>query len=177
MCHIHLAHSLLPIIAPSSVADPGWAATKVPISLERVRNRWRRGAAPDQCPERVAVDLPPLVLVWTEHPQCFLPAVAVPGGPVEGALDLPETAGLSSVVPLKILTGRSANRASVRRCTAWTCAPEKFLGSTTFDKPARKFAFDEGFDTMLTITARRDWLDVQIRRMARLGPPAAVPGR
>ena len=57
--------------------------------------------------------------------------------------------------------------------SAWTGAHEKWLCSVTFDKPGVRFAFEEGFDTVLTTTARRDRLDAQIVLMA--AEPAWAP--
>ena len=61
--------------------------------------------------------------------------------------------------------------------SAWTGAHEKWLRSMSFDKPGVRFAFDEGFDAVLTTSARRDRLDAQIVLMAAEPDWAPVTSR
>src|SRR3954470_14457325 len=50
--------------------------------------------------------------------------------------------------------------------SAWTAAHEAWLRTQRFDRLGVQLAFDEAFDTVLTVHARRDRLDAAITEMA-----------
>jgi transposase len=61
--------------------------------------------------------------------------------------------------------------------SAWTAAHEQWLRRHRFDQPGLQTAFDEAFDTVLAITARRGRLDTAIGVMAAAQPWAAMVTR
>lgn len=61
--------------------------------------------------------------------------------------------------------------------TAWTGAHEAWLRTLRFDRLAVQLAFDEAFDAVLTVHARRDRLDVAIAEMAATSEYAPVVAR
>ena len=50
--------------------------------------------------------------------------------------------------------------------SAWTGAHEGWLRTQRFDRAGVQFAFDEAFDAVLAVQARRDRLDTAITEMA-----------
>jgi transposase len=53
--------------------------------------------------------------------------------------------------------------------SAWTAAHEAWLRAQRFDRVGVQPAFDEAFDAMLTVHARRDRLDAAITQMVAAG--------
>jgi transposase len=66
---------------------------------------------------------------------------------------------------------------------AWTGAHEAWLRSLRFDRVGVRLAFEEAFDAVLSVHARRDRLDAAIEQMAATravragGGPAVLPAR
>ena len=61
--------------------------------------------------------------------------------------------------------------------SAWTGAHEDWLRSHRFDRRGVQLAFDEALDTVFTVHARRNRLDVAIEEMAAAEPLAGPVGR
>jgi len=109
-----------------------------------------------------------------------LPAVRVPTEAEEAARDLVrarEDARGDLMRARHRLSKLLLRQGLVWDAAAWTAAHEAWLRAQRFDRLGVQLAFDEAFDAVLTVHARRDRLDTAIAKMAATSSFAPVVGR
>jgi transposase len=109
-----------------------------------------------------------------------LPSVRVPTEMEEAARDLVrarEDARGDLMRARHRLSKLLLRRGLVWDNSAWTGAHEAWLRSQRFDRVGVQLAFDEAFDAVLSVHARRDRLDAAIVEMAATGAFAPVVAR
>jgi transposase len=109
-----------------------------------------------------------------------LPGVRVPSEAEEAARDLVrarEDARGDLMRARHRLSKLLLRQGLVWEAGAWTGAHEAWLRSQRFDRVGVQLAFDEAFDAVLSVHARRDRLDAAIEQMAATGLFAPVVDR
>ncbi|MGW5692092.1 IS110 family transposase [Streptomyces asiaticus] len=109
-----------------------------------------------------------------------LPCVRVPSESEEAARDLVrarEDARGDLMRARHRLSKLLLRQGLVWEGSAWTVEHESWLRSLSFDRLGVRLAFDEAFDAVLAVHARRQRLDRAIEQMAATGPFAPVVAR